>query len=186
MARKPRTLPPTTNICKEDDTMYRHFAPTPETLEELKGMYRKLAMRHHPDRGGNTETMKTINAEYDALFPLLKDVHKNKDGETYTARQTSAETADQFKDLISELMKMDAIEMEVIGCFVWVTGDTKPHREKLKALKFKWHSKKTAWYLKPEDYKRRSRKDYDLDEIRTMYGTSGKVNSYGVPKLASV
>ena len=163
--------------------MNRFFTPTPETLEELKAMYRKLAMLHHPDRGGDTETMKTVNAEYDALFPNLKDVHKTKDGETYTARQSTTETADQFKDLISELMKMDNITIEVIGCFVWVTGDTKPHKEQLKALKFKWHTKKLAWYLAPDDYRKRSRKEYALDEIRSMYGTSGEMNSRGVRKL---
>ena len=163
--------------------MYRHFTPTPETLEELKGMYRKLAQQHHPDRGGDTATMQAINAEYDTLFPRLKDIHKTKDGETYTARQATTETAGQFKDLIAELMKMEDIEIEVIGCFVWVTGNTKPHRGKLKALKFKWHTKKSAWYLAPDGYRPRSRKDYDLDKIRDMYGTSGKVNSHGVTKL---
>ena len=163
--------------------MNRFFTPTPETLEELKAQYRKLAMLHHPDRGGDTELMKAVNAEYDLLFPKLKDVHKTKEGETYTARTQTTETADQFKDLISELMKMDNITIEVIGCFVWVTGDTKPHKDKLKALKFKWHTKKLAWYLAPDDYRKRSRKDYELDEIRSMYGTSGEMNSRGVVKL---
>jgi curved DNA-binding protein CbpA len=161
----------------------KHFNPTPETLEELKAMYRKLAIAHHPDKGGNTDTMKAINAEYDELFPKLKDIHKTKDGEKYTARQATAETADQFKDLITELMSMDDITIEIIGCFVWVTGNTKPYKETLKELKFRWHSKKVAWYLKPEDYKKRSRKDYDLDEIRAMYGTSGEMNSNGTKKL---
>jgi len=164
--------------------MYKFFTPAPETLEELKGQYRKLAQKHHPDRGGDTATMQAINAEYDELFPLLKDIHKTKDGETYTARQATTETADQFKDLITELMKMDNIEIEVIGCFVWVTGDTKPHREQLKSLKFKWHNKKTAWFLAPDGYRPRSRREYDLDEIRDMYGTGGKVHSHGTTKLA--
>ena len=163
--------------------MYRLFTPRPETLEGLKAQYRKLAMQHHPDRGGDTETMKTVNAEYDTLFEILKDIHKTKDGETYTARQPSSETADQFKNLISELMKMEDIVIEIIGCFVWVTGNTKPHREQLKALKFQWHSKKIAWYLKPEDYRKRSHKDYDLDEIRSMYGTSGAMSSNGTIKI---
>jgi DnaJ-class molecular chaperone len=162
---------------------YKHFTPTPETLEELKAMYRKLAMAHHPDRGGDADTMKVINNEYDELFPMLKDVHKTKDGEKYTAKTATAETADQFKDLISQLMKMDDIIIEIIGCFVWLTGNTKPYKETLKELKFQWHSKKTAWYLKPEDYRKRSRKDYDLDEIRAMYGTSGSMNSRGTKKL---
>ena len=163
--------------------MNKFFTPKPETLEELKSIYRKLAIQHHPDRGGDTETMKAVNAEYDTLFPLLKDVHKNKDGETYTARQTTTETADSFKNLIDELMRMDDIVIEIIGCFVWVTGDTKPHKDKLKALKFQWHTKKIAWYLKPENYKKRSRRDYDLEEIRAMYGTSGQVSSKGTIKL---
>ena len=160
---------------------YKYFVPAPKTLEELKAMYRKLAMRHHPDRGGNPEIMKMVNNEYDELFPKLKDVHKTKDGETYTKEST--ETAGSFKDLINELMKMDGITIEIIGCFVWVSGNTKPHREQLKDLKFRWHSKKYAWYLKPEDYRKHNRKDYTLDEIRAMYGTSGQMDSVGMPKL---
>jgi curved DNA-binding protein CbpA len=164
---------------------YQYFVPTPRTLEELKAQYRRLAMQHHPDQGGDLEAMKAVNHEYDLLFPRLKDVHQNKDGETYTAKQATSETADQFKDLISELMKMDNIIIEVIGCFVWVTGDTKPHKERLKELRFQWHKKKTAWYLKPEDYRKRSQKDYDLDEIRDMYGTSGEVKSSGTTKISA-
>jgi len=160
-----------------------YFVPTPKTLEELKTQYRKLAFQYHPDKGGSIEIMQAINNEYDELFPKLKDVHQNKEGETYTAKQASTETSEQFKDLIRELMKLDDIVIEIIGCFVWVTGNTKVHKEKLKELKFQWHSKKTAWYLKPEDYHRKSRKEYGLDEIREMYGTSGKVNSKGINKI---
>ena len=156
----------------------------PKTLEDLKKQYRELAFEHHPDRGGSNEVMKIINREYDELFKILKDVHRTKDGETYTAKQETGETSEQFKDIINELMKMDYIIIEIIGCFVWVTGNTKTYKDKLKELRFNWHSKKFAWYLKPEDYKKRSHKDYDLDEIREMYGTNGAVNSKGTEKLA--
>ena len=165
--------------------MKTYFTPAPKTFEELKSMYRKLAVQYHPDRGGDAEAMKSVNNEYDELFPKLKDTHQTKAGEIYTAKHPTAETSEHFKILINELMKMDGIVVEVIGCFVWVTGNTKPNKDKLKELKFQWHSKKYAWYLKPEDYKKRSRRDYDLDEIREMYGTSGKVNSNGMSKLAS-
>jgi hypothetical protein len=158
----------------------------PKTLEELKLQYRQLAMEHHPDRGGNVETMKAINNEYDQLFPRLKDIHTNRDGETYTAWTETKETPEAFKDLIDQLMKMDDIVIEVIGCFVWVTGNTKPYKDQLKELSFRWHSKKVAWYLKPEDYHRRSHKQYELDDIRDMYGSSGAVKSKGTTKLNAV
>ena len=163
--------------------VFNYFKPTPKTLEELKKQYRKLVFTHHPDKGGDAEKMKAVNNEYDKLFKILKDVHQTKDGETYTSKQTSAETADQFKDLINELMKMDDIEIEIIGCFVWVTGNTRAYKDKLKELKFQWHSKKTAWFLKPENYRCKSRKNYEFDEIREMYGTSGKSHSKGTDKL---
>jgi len=159
------------------------FFSSPRTLEELKKQYRELALKHHPDRGGSDETMKAVNNEYDLLFPELKDIHQTKDGETYTAKQASTETADQFKDIISELLTMEGLIIEIIGCFIWVTGDTKQYKDQLKDLHFQWHSKKIAWYLKPEDYKKRSRKDYDLDTIRNMYGSSGKQKNNGITKL---
>jgi len=162
----------------------KHFS-SPQTLEELKKQYRELAKEHHPDNGGNTATMQAINAEYEELFEKLKNTHATYDGTTYTTEKDNTETAEQFIELINELMKMDNIVIEIIGCFVWVSGETKPHKEKLKELKFRWHTKKSCWYLKPEDYKRRSHKDYSLDEIRSMYGTSGQVNSNGLNKVTA-
>ncbi|MCL2095575.1 MAG: hypothetical protein FWH10_01575 [Oscillospiraceae bacterium] len=78
---------------------------------------------------------------------------------------------------------MDDVIIEIIGCFIWLTGNTRQYKDKIKSLKFNWHSKKIAWYLKPDDYKKRSHKDYDLEEIRNMYGTSGEVKSTGTIKL---
>ena len=160
--------------------MKTRYFNNPQTLEELKKQYRELTKTHHPDNGGDTAIMQAVNGEYSQLSP---DIHQTKDGETYTSKQENTETAEQFIDLINELMKMDNISIEIIGCFVWVTGETKPYKEILKGLKFQWHSKKIAWYLKPEDYKRKSRKDYGLDEIRAMYGTSGAMNSNSTKKI---
>lgn len=144
-----------------------------ETLEELKKQYRVLAMKHHPDRGGDVETMKEINAEYDRAFAKVKDIHKNAKGETYT--KENPETAEQFRDIIDKLLRMKGVEVEVIGCFIWLSGNTKEHKDDIKAMGFKWHSKKKMWYKSPEDYHRRGKKQYSMAEIRDMYGTSGKM-----------
>lgn len=43
-----------------------------KSLEDLKNQFRELARKNHPDAGGDAETMKAINQEYDKLFPIWK------------------------------------------------------------------------------------------------------------------
>lgn len=138
------------------------------TLEELKKEYKKLAMKNHPDAGGSEEVMKAINAEYDEVFKRVKNIHVNKDGQTY--EKENNETPDMFKEIIEALMRMQGVSIELIGCFIWVSGNTKEYKDELKKLDFKWHSKKACWYKAPEDYRRFGKKQYSMDEIRDMYG----------------
>jgi len=145
------------------------FTPLPQTCEALKKMYHKLAFKFHPDCGGSLEAMKQINNEYDVLFAKLKNIHVNAEGETYT--KDTDEVSDYFKDIISKLINLVGLEIEIIGSFVWVSGDTRPHKDTLKAMAFKWHSKKVCWFLAPPDYRKRSKKQYEMDEIRDMYGS---------------
>lgn len=41
--------------------------PRTASQEEIKRAFRKLAMQHHPDKGGNEEMFKQINEAYDTL-----------------------------------------------------------------------------------------------------------------------
>lgn len=138
-----------------------------KTLEELKKEYHRLCFKLHPDVGGSDEAMKQLNAEYEILFERVKRIHVNKDGETY--ERDTEETPEEFQTLIAELLKLDNITIEIIGCFVWVAGDNKPHKEKLKELGFKWHNKKKCWYKSPEGYRRWGGGEYSMDDIRGMY-----------------
>lgn len=150
--------------------MHTYF-DNPRTAEELKSQYRKLAFANHPDRGGDEQIMKAINAEYERLFAVLKDRHENKEGEHYTAYTETTETPHEFIDVINRLVKLPDLIVELIGAFVWVTGDTKAHKETLKEIGFRWSQNKLAWYLKPEWYRKRNRKTYDMDTIRGMFGS---------------
>jgi len=47
------------------------------SLGDLKKQFRYLAKENHPDVGGNSETMKAINNEYDRLFPVWKHRYNN-------------------------------------------------------------------------------------------------------------
>ena len=64
------------------------------SLTELKKQFRALAIANHPDKGGDTETMQEINAEFDALFAIWKnrpdtevtEEERQEDGRTYRRR----------------------------------------------------------------------------------------------------
>lgn len=150
------------------------FNPVPRTLEELKKQYRTLAMKHHPDCGGNTADMQSINAEYDILFEQLKTVHTTATGDTYTA--TTNETPEQFKNIINRLIVLEGISIEIIGSWVWVTGNTYQHKEVIKSLMFRWSNSKKAWYLHGDNYHKTSKKTFTLDEIRDLYGSQTITN----------
>jgi curved DNA-binding protein len=48
------------------------------TADEIKRAYRKLASKHHPDRGGDTKTFQEIQTAYDTLSdPQRRAAHDN-------------------------------------------------------------------------------------------------------------
>ena len=143
----------------------------PQTLEELKKEYKRLAMKHHPDIGGNDSDMKEINAEYDTLFERLKNIHQSADGKTYTAKTETTETPNQFKEIINRLITLTDITIEICGSWLWITGNTYQHRNVLKHLQFKYSKSKNAWYYHTEGYRKSHGKIYSLDEIRDLYGS---------------
>ena len=68
-----------------------------------------------------------------------------------------------------------AIKIELMGAWLWVTGDTKPYANLLNrkvGAGFTFASKKKAWYFRPEDYRSRSRGALSIDEIRGKYGST--------------
>ena len=133
-----------------------------KTAEELKKAYRTWAKKLHPDLGGNAEEFKQMQNEYEKMWERLKNVHQNAQGETYTK---------EFIHIINVLITLVGVEVEICGKWIWVSGNTKAHKETLKQLKFKWAHKKQAWYYHAEPYKKKSRRELTLDEIRDMFGS---------------
>ena len=142
------------------------------TAEEVKKEYFRLAMLHHPDRGGKLETMQEINNEYDCIWPLLKDKHADNAGKEYTSRQESKETSAQYPEVISKIIHFVGVKIEICGSWVWLSGNTYQYKEEIKKAGFDWSKNKKMWYWRAEENRSTfNRKPRDINYIREKYGS---------------
>lgn len=54
-------------VLGDDDPMVVFGLGANATWEDVLSTYRKLSIKHHPDRGGNSATMIKINAAFEVL-----------------------------------------------------------------------------------------------------------------------
>lgn len=144
------------------------------TLDEVKSTYRALAKEHHPDKGGDLETMQHINREYS--FAIAKITS----GQGLSAEETEATilSAEKYREALEKIIHVHDIVIELVGTWIWVTGNTYPHRSKEKGgtgilpeAGFLFARKKVAWYFRSEEFKVRNFKKMSLDQIRNRYGS---------------
>lgn len=145
-----------------------------KTIEELKKQYFALAKKYHSDiTGDSDDIMKQINAEYADLHKRYKDIHTSHkpEQETYTATEATSECPEDFINIVSALLKM-GLNVELCGRWLWISGDTKPRKDELKAIGCKWSAKKGMWsWHYPEDGKRYHKRTSSMEEIRETYGS---------------
>jgi hypothetical protein len=138
-----------------------------QNIEEVRNLYFQLAKKHHPDLGGNLGTMQTINAEYDQVCKMFgRKTNPGKDS-TYYAKQATVDVL--LREILSKLVKIQGIKIEVCGLWVWVSGDTRPHKDELKALGLYWASKKGMWYF--AGIPSHSHRPIEMTTIRKKYGS---------------
>ena len=138
-----------------------------KTESELKTRFRELARSNHPDLGGCTETMKEINAEYDSILERLL-----KGQDFFGSNLEDKLNLDkELRAKVEEIAALEGLNIEICGTWLWVTGETREHKETLKSLGFKWARKKKSWYFHTGEYSKRGKKVYSLDEIRSSHGS---------------
>ncbi len=136
------------------------------SLSDVKQVYRKLASANHPDKGGSTETMQLINTAFSELckhFELNATLDINQETETSHSFDFS------FMDTLKTL---HGVVIEVCGYWVWLSGNTYPHKETISNLGFKFSGAKKSWYWSPtidtSKYKRGSK---SMKNIRQEFGS---------------
>lgn len=152
--------------------MKKYFANC-KNLEELKKEYRKLVMANHPDNGGDDKIMAEIIKEYKATFEVLKAKH-NAEAKTDKTKKATFETADSFIDILNKIMGFEGLEMEICGSWLWVSGNTYPCKETLKAEGFQWSNKHKKWFWYHGIVgTQKSRKSYakNFEQVRDWHGS---------------
>jgi len=141
-----------------------------KNLEDVKKTFRLLAKQHHPDlKNGDGEIFKVINNEYEEAFEYFKNEFNNQ---AENERNKNYETPEKFRNIINVLIKLENLEIEICGSWIWLSGMTYQYRDTIKSLDFKWSSSKKKWYYFngiSENNKLKGSKT--MEEIRNKYGS---------------
>lgn len=142
-------------------------------LEELRQAYKDLLKKHHPDNGGDLAKCQEINAEYKKAFDKLKNgrQHFEEEQDEPTSKKWDEAADELIRNQIFNFVHFDGLNIEIIGSWVWIDGNTFAYREELKAKGFKWSKsrKKWHWTSQPTPGYFKGRKSFD--EIRNKYGS---------------
>ncbi len=148
-----------------------------ETVGEAKSLYRNLAKQYHPDLHGHetTATMQAINDEYhDLLSSLDGSTSIGSDNKEHTYHY-NRDVEQELMDKISELLglKLEGCEIELVGTWIWVSGDTKPVKDKLgkNGAGLIWHRGRKRWYWRRAGYRSRYNKKASFADLQASYGS---------------
>lgn len=137
------------------------------SLEELRKEYKKLLKQYHPDNaGGSEEATKEINNEYEKLFEILKNQSSSQQEKEQFNRKMDA----AFRDILNQVIDLN-VDVEIIGSWIWVGGNTYAIKETLKRLGFNWIGKRKMWAWHEDEYTKRRNSNKTLDELRSYYGS---------------
>ena len=75
------------------------------------------------------------------------------------------------EELKAKLAELEGINIEESGNWVWISGETRQHKETLKKLGCRWSKKRTAWYWKPAagSSEAKAPEELDVEAIRAEY-----------------
>jgi len=136
--------------------------PDGVTPNDIKLAWQRAASRYHPDKGGSNEMMQAVNEAYETLC----------DADDLEQPEEFSDYGEALNVALNVVVDLPGLVIEICGAWIWVSGETRTHKDALKAAGFKWAPKKEMWHYRPADFRSWSRGGTSMDEIRSKYGSS--------------
>ncbi len=135
------------------------------TFDEIKMAYRKASAKYHPDRNpAGLEMMKLVNSAWQALSDyVVGSIQPDSDGE-------ALDLGEEMNAALNAIIAL-GLTIEVCGSWIWVSGETREHKELLKEAGYRWAPKKLMWHWRPAESKSWSRGKFTMDDIRLRHGS---------------
>ena len=95
---------------------------------------------------------------------IRQDIREDSD----YVQQVEESPAEKVQRAFEAIKEFAGITVELCGAWLWVTGDTYPHREEFKLAGFKFSRQKAAWYFAGVPCA--SKQSHSFGYIRKKYG----------------
>lgn len=166
---------------------------------EARSVFANLAMKLHPDKGGDAVAFSKLKTDYDTFLDTVDAMVEASESVSETLTSTGMDlilyhpqTGNQNQDLQLPEGIRDQIErvrvsltlkgindytLTLKGSWLWITGLTretgKLASESLKGLGFRFSGKHKAWYwtATPKRFSKGYRSNYTMSDISMKYGS---------------
>lgn len=78
----------------------------------------------------------------------------------------------KLREVLQKIINFDGINIEIVGCWIWIDGSTYGYKDVLKEIGFKCAREKKKWYFHTETFRKKSHKKLSMDDIRNFYGST--------------
>lgn len=106
--------------------------------KDLKKQYREWVKKLHPDHGGDENAFKEMYSEYEEI---------QLNGFKKEAATNDIELSPELMEALKAVIHLEGLEIELVGSWIWISGDTYHSKEILKAAHYKWNNKRKRWFF---------------------------------------
>lgn len=142
-----------------------------KTLAELKAVYKNWCMKLHPDLnpGKDVAEMQELNNAYEKYFKIIKAREMKKDKKD-REKFNIDEVPEDLVNIINTLIKFKDVQIDIVGNWIWLAGNTYPVKEEIKKLKFHFSRGKRKWFWNGSEIVRKPFKKMTYKDITDKYG----------------